>query len=39
MKIGPIPLLLIWIALLLAGLLLGSLVATWLIPVLFGQSP
>jgi hypothetical protein len=39
MKIGPIPLLLIWIVLLFAGLLLGSLIATWLIPVLFGKSP
>jgi hypothetical protein len=38
MKIGPIPLLLIWIVLLVAGLLIGSMVATWLIPILFGNS-
>jgi hypothetical protein len=37
-KIGPVPLLLIWILLLGAGLLIGSMVATWLIPVLFGKS-
>jgi hypothetical protein len=39
MKIGPIPLLLIWILLLVAGLLMGSMIATWLIPVLFGKAP
>ena len=39
MNIGPVPLLLILIFLLLVGLLAGSMIATWLIPVLFGKAP
>jgi hypothetical protein len=39
MNIGPVPLLLILILLLLAGLLAGSMIATWLIPLVFGWAP